>query len=108
VPDASRKFDATQFEISDFKRVFEEDFRESARYSATLNFSPQIPALTNCRRISNLSGGCMIFRPPLADLIPDNFAAYFASPEMNFQKVRKTNFKKKPKLIPRRISRRQG
>jgi hypothetical protein len=37
----------------------------------------------------------MIFRPPLADLIPDNFAPYFASPKLNFQfENPKMNFKK--------------
>jgi len=58
-----------------------------------LNFSPQTPALTNCaRRISNLTGGCMIFRPPLADLIPENkFVPHFVSPEMNSQNARKLN-----------------
>ena len=54
---------------------------QSARYSAALNFIPQMPALTNYAwRISNLSGGCKIFRPPLADLIPDNFAVNRSHP----------------------------
>jgi len=52
----------------------------------TEEFSSRMPALTNCaRRISNLSGGCMIFRPPLADLIPE-IRALFREPGKEFSK----------------------
>jgi hypothetical protein len=60
-----------------------------------LNFSPQMPALSNCaRRISNLSGGCTIFRPPLADRISENEFP-ICEPENEFSKT--------PKLIQRPI-----
>ena len=41
LPDRSRKFDHAQFEVNDPRGIFDSDFRESARYSAVLNFSPK-------------------------------------------------------------------